>query len=128
MLVKNTIFKITCTPVISVLSNGFATTMVVGTCNDPNVNPNKLQIKRVGDTVWHDSPYQFIGHTTGTYNFTIRGNETGEEPTTSFQILNSDDMSVNPSSLEWGSGDSSSQAFEIITSSENSWEVTIEDS
>lgn len=128
ILVKNTIFKITCTPVISVLSNGFATTMVVGTCNDPNVNPNKLQIKRVGDTVWHDSPYQFIGHTTGIYNFTIRGNETGEEPTTSFQILNSDDMSVNPSSLEWGSGDSSSQSLEIITSSENSWEVTIEDS
>lgn len=128
ILVKNTIFKITCTPVISVLSNGFATTMVVGTCNDPNVNPNKLQIKRVGDTVWHDSPYQFIGHTTGIYNFTIRGNETGEEPTTSFQILNSDDMYVNPSSLEWGSGDSSSQSLEIITSSENSWEVTIEDS
>ena len=128
ILVKNTIFKITCTPVISVLSNGFATTMVVGTCNDPNVNPNKLQIKRVGDTVWHDSPYQFIGHTTGIYNFTIRGNETGEEPTTSFQIINSDDLSVNPSSLEWGSGDSSSQSLEIITSSENSWEVTIEDS
>ena len=128
ILVKNTIFKITCTPVISVLNNGFATTMVVGTCNDPNVNPNKLQIKRVGDTVWHDSPYQFIGHTTGIYNFTIRGNETGEEPTTSFQIINSDDMSVNPSSLEWGSGDSSSQSLEIITSSENSWEVTIEDS
>ena len=128
ILVKNTIFKITCTPVISVLNNGFATTMVVGTCNDPNVNPNKLQIKRVGDTVWHDSPYQFIGHTTGIYNFTIRGNETGEEPTTSFQIINSDDLSVNPSSLEWGSGDSSSQSLEIITSSENSWEVTIEDS
>lgn len=127
-LIKDTIFKITCTPVISVLSNGFATTMVVGTCNDPNVNPNKLQIKRVGDTVWHDSPYQFIGHTTGIYNFTIRGNETGEEPTTSFQILSSDDLSVNPSSLEWESGDSSSQAFEIITNSENSWEVTIEDS
>lgn len=128
ILVKNTIFKITCTPVISVLSNGFATTMVVGTCNDPNVNPKKLQIKREGDTIWHDSPYQFIGHTTGIYNFTIRGNETGEEPTTSFQILNSDDLSVNPSSLEWESGDSSSQALEIITSSENSWEVTIEDS
>lgn len=127
-LIKDTIFKITCTPVISLLSNGFATTMVVGTCNDPNVNPNKLQIKRVGDTVWHDSPYQFIGHTTGIYNFTIRGNETGEEPTTSFQILSSDDLSVNPSSLEWESGDSSSQAFEIITNSENSWEVTIEDS
>lgn len=127
-LVKNTIFKIACTPVISVLSNGFATTMVVGTCNDPNVNPNKLQIKRVGDTVWHDSPYQFIGHTTGIYNFTIRGNETGKEPTTSFQIISSDDLSVNPSSLEWESGDSSSQALEIITNSENSWEVTIEDS
>lgn len=128
ILVKNTIFKITCTPVISVLSNGFATTTVVGTCNDPNVNPNKLQIKRVGDTVWHDSPYQFIGHTTGIYNFTIRGNETGKEPTTSFQILSSEDLSVNPSSLQWESGDSSSQTLEIITSSENSWEVTIEDS
>lgn len=128
ILVKNTIFKITCTPVIAMLSNGFATTTVVGTCNDPNVNPSKLQIKRVGDTVWHDSPYQFIGHTTGIYNFTIRGNETGEEPTTSFQIISSDDLSVNPSSLEWESGDSSSQALEIITSSENSWEVTMEDS
>lgn len=128
ILVKNTIFKITCTPVISVLSNGFATTTVVGTCNDPNVNPNKLQIKLVGDTIWHDSPYQFIGHTTGIYNFTIRGNETGEEPRTSFQIISSDDLSVNPSSLEWESGDSSSQALEIITNSENSWEVTIEDS
>ena len=86
-MIKNTIFKITCTPTVSVLSNGSATTSVVGTCNDPNVNPKKLQVKRVGDTVWHDSPYQFIGHTTGTYNFTIRGNETGEEPTASFQII-----------------------------------------
>lgn len=128
ILVKNTIFKITCTPVASTLDNGSATTTVVGTCNDPNINPKKLQVKRVGDTVWHDSPYQFIGHTTGIYNFTIRGNETGEEPTASFQILNSDDLSVNPSSLEGESGDSSSQALEIITSSENSWEVTIEDS
>ena len=87
ILIKNTIFKITCTPTVSVLSDGYATTSVVGTCNDPNVNPRKLQVKRVGDTVWHDSPYQFIGHTTGTYNFTIRGNETGEEPTASFQII-----------------------------------------
>ena len=95
ILIKNTIFKITCTPTVSVLSDGYATTSVVGTCNDPNVNPRKLQVKRVGDTVWHDSPYQFIGHTTGTYNFTIRGNETGEEPTASFQIIMAMENSPN---------------------------------
>lgn len=127
-LVKNTIFKINCTPAVAIIKDGFATTNVIGTCNDPNINPHKLQIKRVGDTVWYDSPYQFIGRTTGTYNFTLRGNETGNEPVASFQVISSEDFSVAPTSLEWEAEDTSTQNLAIITGSENSWEVTIEDS
>ena len=127
-LVKNIIFKINCTPVIAIIKDGFATTNVIGTCNDPDINPHKLQVKRVGDTIWYDSPYQFIGRTTGTYNFTLRGNETGDEPVASFQIISSEDFSVAPTSLQWEAEDTSAQNLDIVTDSENSWEVTIEDS
>ena len=127
-LVKNTIFKITCTPVIAVLSNGFAVTTVVGSCNDPDVNDKKLQVKREGDTVWHDSPYQFVGHTTGIYNFTVRGEEKGTEPKASFQIIGSTDIQVSPSSLSWEAEDYSAQSLDLVTGSSTSWEATVEDS
>lgn len=127
-LVKNTIFKITCTPVIAVLSNGFAVTTVVGSCNDPDVNDKKLQVKREGDTVWHDSPYQFVGHTTGIYNFKVRGEEKGTEPKASFQIIGSTDIQVSPSSLSWEAEDYSAQSIDLVTGSSTSWEATVEDS
>ena len=127
-LVKNTIFKITCTPVIAVLSNGFAVTTVVGSCNDPDVNDKKLQVKREGDTVWHDSPYQFVGHTTGIYNFKVRGEEKGTEPKASFQIIGSTDIQVSPSSLSWEAEDYSAQSLDLVTGSSTSWEATVEDS
>lgn len=127
-LVKNTIFKITCTPIIAVLSNGFAVTTVIGSCNDPDVNDKKLQVKREGDTVWHDSPYQFIGHTTGIYNFKVRGEENGTEPKASFQIIGSTDIQVSPSSLSWEAEDYSAQSLDLVTGSSTSWEATVEDS
>ena len=127
-LVKNTIFKITCTPVIAVLSNGFAVTTVVGSCNDPDVNDKKLQVKREGDKVWHDSPYQFVGHTTGIYNFKVRGEEKGTEPKASFQIIGSTDIQVSPSSLSWEAEDYSAQSLDLVTGSSTSWEATVEDS
>lgn len=127
-LVKDTIFKITCTPAIAVLSNGFAVTTVVGSCNDPDVNDRKLQVKREGDTVWHDSPYQFIGHTTGIYNFKVRGEEKGTEPKASFQIIGSTDIQVSPSSLSWEAEDYSAQSLDLVTGSSISWEATVEDS
>lgn len=127
-LVKNTIFKISCTPDIAIIKDGFATTQVICTCNDPDIDPHKLQIKRVGDTIWYDSPYQFIGRTTGTYNFTLRGNETGNEPVAFFRIISPEDLTVTPGSLEWEAEDTSAQSITLVTGSENSWEVTIEDS
>ena len=113
---------------VKIIKDGFATTQVICTCNDPDIDPHKLQIKRVGDTIWYDSPYQFIGRTTGTYNFTLRGNETGNEPVAFFRIISPEDLTVTPGSLEWEAEDTSAQSITLVTGSENSWEVTIKDS
>ena len=91
-------------------------------------NVAKIQVKREGDTVWHDSPYQFVGHTTGIYNFQVRGEEKGTEPKASFQIIGSTDIQVSPSSLSWEAEDYSAQSLDLVTGSSTSWEATVEDS
>lgn len=127
IITKKVNFKITCNPSIAILKDSTVSTQVVASCDDPNVSSQKLQVKLVGDSTWYNTPYTFVAHTTGIYNFIVRGNEEGDEPTTTFQVISESTLGISPTDLTWESGDTTEKEVKLVGDDSLSWEIVTED-
>lgn len=127
VITKKVNFKITCNPSIAILKGSTVTTQVVASCDDPNVSSQKLQVKLVGDNTWYNTPYTFVAHTTGIYNFIVRGNEEGNEPTTTFQVIAESTLGISPTDLTWEGGDTTEKEINLVGDDSLSWEIVTED-
>lgn len=126
-IIKKVNFKITCNPTIAILRGSTVSTQVIASCDDPNISTSKLQVKLVGDNTWYNTPYTFVAHTTGIYNFTVRGNEEGDEPTATFQVISPSSMGVSPTELVWEDGDATEQEVKLTCDDSVNWEIEVED-
>lgn len=127
IITRKVTFKITCNPSIAILKDSTVNTQVVASCDDPSVSSQKLQVKLVGDNTWYNTPYTFVAHTTGIYNFIVRGNEEGDEPTTTFQVISESTLGISPTDLTWESGDITEKEVKLIGDDSLSWEIVNED-
>ena len=127
VITKQVNFKITCNPSMATLKGSTVTTQVIASCDDPDISSQKLQVKLVGDSTWYNTPYTFVAHTTGIYNFIVRGNEEGNEPTTTFQVIAESTIGISTTDLTWESGDTTEKEVSLVGDDSLSWEIVTED-